>query len=165
MRRSERQQTSAPMDPLVCGNIVFWKALVNTYKKSAVKNYDTQKVFQIQVRYYDRAIIKLPEVLNIPPKNDPVTKAINRKYFCTHTYRHPCCTRLVTCGVDLRTVQEWMGHGEIKTTQRYSHFIPDRMAEAAHKLYQYNTNEGQPRLTVVPDMTLLSKLGRGDKRR
>ena len=41
-----------------------------------------------------------------------------------HTFRHTCCSRLVQGGMDLRRVQIWMGHADIKTTLRYAHLAP-----------------------------------------
>ena len=54
--------------------------------------------------------------------------------FVIHTLRHTCCTRLVSAGVDLRSVQEWMGHSSIDMTQRYAHFIPSKLDDAADAL-------------------------------
>lgn len=41
-----------------------------------------------------------------------------------HTFRHTCCSRLVQGGMDIRKVQEWMGHRNISTTMLYAHLAP-----------------------------------------
>lgn len=41
-----------------------------------------------------------------------------------HVFRHTCCSRLVQGGMDLRRVQVWMGHKDIKTTLKYAHLAP-----------------------------------------
>jgi site-specific recombinase XerD len=41
-----------------------------------------------------------------------------------HTLRHTFVSRLAMTGVDLRTVQELMGHKTIAMTVRYSHLAP-----------------------------------------
>jgi integrase len=41
-----------------------------------------------------------------------------------HTLRHTFCSWLVMAGVDLPTVQKWMGHKHITMTMRYSHLAP-----------------------------------------
>ena len=56
------------------------------------------------------------------------------KEFVIHALRHTCCTRLVSGGVDLRTVQMWMGHENINTTMRYAQFVPENLFNAASVL-------------------------------
>ncbi|MDH5667209.1 MAG: site-specific integrase [Nitrospira sp.] len=44
--------------------------------------------------------------------------------FVPYALRHTCASRLVQRGVNLRVVQEWMGHKTITVTQRYAHLSP-----------------------------------------
>jgi integrase len=37
-----------------------------------------------------------------------------------HDLRHTCGTRMAAAGVPLRTLQEWMGHRDYKTTLIYA---------------------------------------------
>jgi integrase len=52
-----------------------------------------------------------------------------------HDLRHTFGTAMAAAGVPMRTLQEWMGHRDISTTQRYADYAPNphevAMAEAA----------------------------------
>jgi integrase len=41
-----------------------------------------------------------------------------------HDLRHTFGTRCAAAGVSMRTLQEWMGHRDIATTQRYADYAP-----------------------------------------
>jgi len=41
-----------------------------------------------------------------------------------HDLRHTFGTQCAAGGVAMRTLQEWMGHKDIKTTQRYADYAP-----------------------------------------
>jgi integrase len=42
-----------------------------------------------------------------------------------HDLRHTFGTRMAAAGVPMRTLQEWMGHAKIATTERYAHYAPN----------------------------------------
>jgi hypothetical protein len=53
-----------------------------------------------------------------------------------HDLRHTFGTRMAAAGAPLRNIQEWMGHGDYRTTLIYADYAPDpvqgaRWAEAA----------------------------------
>ncbi len=56
-----------------------------------------------------------------------------------HDLRHTFASRLVMAGVDLRTVQELMGHKTITMTLRYSHLSPTHQREAVQRLTKDST--------------------------
>jgi integrase/recombinase XerD len=51
-----------------------------------------------------------------------------------HVMRHTFATTLLDKGVDLKTVQDLMGHSHIRTTERYLHSTDDRTVEAIGRL-------------------------------
>jgi site-specific recombinase XerD len=73
-----------------------------------------------------------------------------------HTLRHTFASRLVMGGVDLKTVQELMGHKTIAMTARYAHLAPTHKLQALETLvrpgsvsvqsgYNLATNAKKPR--------------------
>jgi len=57
-----------------------------------------------------------------------------------HTLRHTYATRMLRAGLDVREVQELLGHADVGTTQIYCHVDPARLAERVREA----GNEGGP---------------------
>ena len=64
----------------------------------------------------------------------PALEKAGIKEVTWHTLRHTCASRLVMAGVDIRTVQEILGHKTLAMTTRYSHLSAQHVLTAINKI-------------------------------
>ena len=64
---------------------------------------------------------------------EPALQSANIEGATWHTLRHTFASRAVMAGVDIRTVQELMGHSTITMTMRYAHLSPAHLRAAVNK--------------------------------
>jgi hypothetical protein len=83
-------------------------------------------------------------------------EAAKIKDFTWHCLRHAFASRLVMKGVDIRTVQELMGHKTIQMTVRYAHLAPQHTLAAVERLCEPVKAEAEEAAQEAPTETRTS---------
>jgi len=89
-----------------------------------LKGVNGEKLFDISTRQVERIVKKYAEKAGIKKKVTP------------HVLRHSLATLLLTNGIDIRYIQEILGHSSISTTQIYTHIAPIKLKEIYQKVFE-----------------------------
>ncbi len=96
-------------------------ALFINYRRGASK---TEKSRRLTVKSIEDIVKKYVKIAGLAVMATP------------HTLRHSFATDLLNQGVDLRTVQEFLGHSNIATTQIYTHVTNKQLRDIHRKVHE-----------------------------
>ncbi|MEX0874692.1 MAG: integron integrase [Actinomycetota bacterium] len=109
------------------GRVPLPHALARKYI-SADREWLWQRVFPASSHYTERTTgARYRHHLHETVVQKAVREAARRsgipKRITTHTFRHSFATQLLKSGYDIRTVQELLGHEDVRTTMIYTHVL------------------------------------------
>jgi integrase/recombinase XerD len=99
------------------------KELLNELK-DYINKINTENIFPLSSRQVERII-----------KNIAKKAGINKKV-TPHVLRHSLATTLLSKGVDIRYIQEILGHSSLNITQIYTHVVPNQLKEIYNKVFE-----------------------------
>jgi len=99
------------------------KELLNELK-DYINKINTENIFPLSSRQVERIIKNVAEKAGINKKVTP------------HVLRHSLATTLLSKGVDIRYIQEILGHSSLNITQIYTHVVPNQLKEIYNKVFE-----------------------------
>ncbi len=96
-------------------------------------NKDVNQINKAQIRVVDEHLTR--QRFNQMLKELAIKVGIDDRKVSPHIIRHSFASHLLNQGVDLRILQELLGHSDISTTQIYTHILDSKLKELVYKYH------------------------------
>lgn len=92
----------------------IWQWLFPAATLTTVPESGGMRRYHMHPNYLQKAVKQAASAARIPKRVTP------------HTLRHTFASHLLQANYDIRTIQEMLGHSDVKTTMVYTHTVPSR---------------------------------------
>lgn len=129
--KTESSFRTLPLIPQIEQDLIVRKEANEVNRKLYGSAYDT--------RYKDYVFVdELGKLLfpdNLTHQFQLIVKKYNLKHIRFHDLRHSCASLLLSTGIHMKQIQEWLGHADFSTTANvYSHLDFSSKIESAQKI-------------------------------